>query len=85
MKKDNKEPKKLGHKESLALYTEFLKSGRVPLTGPKETPRYANDNTSQGRSQKKIEQTYKVIEWAFVLAFIGLFAFVMYYSFLYIE
>jgi len=85
MKKDNKEPKKLNLKEAKALYNAFLKGGGVPLTKANETPRYANDNINQGRSQKKIEQTYKIIEWIFVLAFIGLFILAMHYSFLYIK
>ena len=51
----------------------------------KETPRYANDNLNQGRSQKRIEETYKVVEWVFVLAFIGLFIVAIHYSFLYIK
>jgi|TARA_R110000772_G_scaffold77006_1_gene165842 hypothetical protein len=85
MKKDNKKPKKLNHKESKALYNAFLKGGGIPPTKADETPRYANDNINQGRSQKRMEQTYKVIEWVFVLAFIGMFILAMHYSFLYIK
>ena len=68
MKKDNKESKKIDYKEAKALYNAFLKGGGIPPTKAKETPRYANDNLNQGRSQKRIEQTYKVIEWVGDLA-----------------
>jgi hypothetical protein len=81
MKKDNKEPKELNYKESKALYKAFLKGGGIPSTKANETPRYANDNQNQGRSPERMETTYKILEWTFILALIALVSFVIYYRF----
>ena len=46
----------------------------------KKTPRFANDNLNQGRTDQNIESTYQIIQWAFVIAILALIGFVIYYS-----
>tara|TARA_R110000787_G_scaffold264090_4_gene370030 strand:+ start:63 stop:302 length:240 start_codon:yes stop_codon:yes gene_type:complete len=77
MKKD----KKLTLTRAKTLYNAYLKGGGIPLKKVNETPRYANDNQNQGRSPERMETTYKILEWTFILALIALVSFVIYYRF----
>jgi hypothetical protein len=51
----------------------------IPLRGHWE--KRNDDNLTQGRSKEKMEKTYKILEWTFILALIALVSFVIYYRF----